>query len=606
MDAGSVIAPDVAPVTPSSRARTLRSAVSLLSAAAAAIHFAVTGEHLREYLLFGAFFAATGTVQALWAILIMIRPSRRLYLAGAIGNLAIVAIWGLSRTAGLPVGPEASVPEPATVLDVVATSCEVLIGVGALALLRQEAVRRQVPHVAGMVLVLAVMSVSLGAVSFVAEGSEVGGDAVAVTVQNPSTITAENVGTLERAWTARVDALWSAPAPAGAETVAAAGGGIDDGWVAIYHQSCEIPCMPLWSAEVAPTPSQPVVDGDVVYVASGAYVNFPYLAAFRADCRADGGVCLPLWTGLGSGPLIVQDGLVIAGSVIDWDGAGPMVRVYEVGCATGGDPCGPLWVTDRLTSDVTFLAYEAGEVFVGSSAPDGYLIQVYDARCSTGGAMCEPSWTVGSRSYTPRALVQDGTLFVAGGGRVRAFPTRCASGGSKCSPAWRFPFRTRFPGLDVADGSVYVTGNRTLVALDADCGTGGTTCEPRWTAELRLDGVLAAGSGMVLQLTDRIKAFESDCGTGGATCRPAWSSPQLDPAPFGFAPILVNDLVFVASGRSVYAFRTSCQPREGACDPLWTTRVSADVRAEPSIIGSTLYIPSHDDRLFAFAPAATL
>lgn len=159
-------------VTRNSGARALRLAVALLSAGAAAIHFAVTGEHLREYPLFGAFFAATGALQALWAMIVLIRqPSSAVYLAGAIGNLAIVAIWGLSRSVGLPVGPDAGIPEPATVPDLVATSCEVLVGVGVLALLRPGAVRRQLPRIVGAVLVLATLAILLGAVSLAASGA---------------------------------------------------------------------------------------------------------------------------------------------------------------------------------------------------------------------------------------------------------------------------------------------------------------------------------------------------------------------------------------------------------------------------------------------------
>ena len=159
-------------VTRSSGVRPLRLAVSVLSAGAAAIHFAVIGEHLTEYPLFGAFFAATGALQALWAMIVLIRqPSSAVYLAGAIGNLAIVAIWGLSRTVGLPVGPDAGIPEPATVLDLVATSCEVLVAVGVLALLRPGAILRQLPRVVGTVLVLAALAILFGAASLAASGA---------------------------------------------------------------------------------------------------------------------------------------------------------------------------------------------------------------------------------------------------------------------------------------------------------------------------------------------------------------------------------------------------------------------------------------------------
>lgn len=161
---------DVGRVAPSSETEPLRLALSVLSAGAAAIHFAVTGEHLREYWLFGAFFAATGGLQALWAILVMIRPSSVVYLAGAIGNLAIVVTWGLSRTVGLPIGPDAGVPESAGVVDVAATACEALIGVGVLALLQPGAIRGQLRRMVGAVLAFTALAILLGAASLAASG----------------------------------------------------------------------------------------------------------------------------------------------------------------------------------------------------------------------------------------------------------------------------------------------------------------------------------------------------------------------------------------------------------------------------------------------------
>lgn len=162
MRAASVSTRQASGVAAGSGAGATRSMVALLSAGAAAIHFAVTGEHLEEFVLFGVFFAVTGVLQALWAILVMIRPSRVIYVAGAIGNLAIVVLWVVSRTAGLPVGPDAGVPEPATLLDIVATSWEVLIGVGVLALLRR-AIRKPLLRTAGTVFVLAALGMLLGA-----------------------------------------------------------------------------------------------------------------------------------------------------------------------------------------------------------------------------------------------------------------------------------------------------------------------------------------------------------------------------------------------------------------------------------------------------------
>jgi len=99
-------------------------AAALMSAAAAAVHAAVAAPHFREYAPFGLLFGATALAQAAWAMLMIAAPSARLLAAGAAGNAAVVAAWVLSRTVGLPVGPGRWTPEPATSLDVAASTLE--------------------------------------------------------------------------------------------------------------------------------------------------------------------------------------------------------------------------------------------------------------------------------------------------------------------------------------------------------------------------------------------------------------------------------------------------------------------------------------------------
>src|SRR5262245_17305277 len=113
--------------------------LALTSFAAAAIHFAVTGDHFQEGVAFGLFFAALAWAQLLWAVGILLAPSRLLLLAGLAGNLGVVAIWAVSRTAGLPVGPEAGTAESGGVADVAATIVELLIVSGTALLLTRGA-----------------------------------------------------------------------------------------------------------------------------------------------------------------------------------------------------------------------------------------------------------------------------------------------------------------------------------------------------------------------------------------------------------------------------------------------------------------------------------
>lgn len=93
-----------------------------LSFAAALVHGSVMVTHFREYWLFGLFFAIVTPLQLGWAELVRRRPTDRLWLAvGAAGNFGVVMIWTVSRTVGLPFGPERFEAEALGVKDVLAT-----------------------------------------------------------------------------------------------------------------------------------------------------------------------------------------------------------------------------------------------------------------------------------------------------------------------------------------------------------------------------------------------------------------------------------------------------------------------------------------------------
>lgn len=102
------------------------------SAGAAAIHFAVISEHVEEYWLFGLFFFLSGAAQLAWAILVVLRPLRLLIFLGVVGNAATIGLWVLSRTAGLPLGPDAGEPETIGTADVVASTLEGLLVVSSV------------------------------------------------------------------------------------------------------------------------------------------------------------------------------------------------------------------------------------------------------------------------------------------------------------------------------------------------------------------------------------------------------------------------------------------------------------------------------------------
>jgi hypothetical protein len=123
-------------------------ALAVTSLAAAGIHFGVMADHFDEYFLFGLFFSVVAWLQALWAIGLAVAPGRFLLAAGLVGNLSIVVIWTVSRTTGLPIGPDAGTAEAVGFSDVLSTVLEVLIVAGCALLLTS---RRQRGFPAGPV-----------------------------------------------------------------------------------------------------------------------------------------------------------------------------------------------------------------------------------------------------------------------------------------------------------------------------------------------------------------------------------------------------------------------------------------------------------------------
>ncbi len=102
--------------------------VAGFTVAAGVIHAVAMVEHFGEHPVYGVFFAVVAVWQLAWGTMVYRRPeARRSLTAAAIANLAVVAIWAVSRTTGLPLGPEAGRPEVPGVIDILATLDEVAI-----------------------------------------------------------------------------------------------------------------------------------------------------------------------------------------------------------------------------------------------------------------------------------------------------------------------------------------------------------------------------------------------------------------------------------------------------------------------------------------------
>jgi hypothetical protein len=119
---------DEAPAHPAAGlASTLPFQLAMLSTGAAVVHFAVIAQHLNEWWLEGIFFIAVALFQLAWALLVLLRPPVLAYLAGAAVNALVVVTWIVSRTTGVPVGPEAGEAEPVGFPDLLATAYEMLL-----------------------------------------------------------------------------------------------------------------------------------------------------------------------------------------------------------------------------------------------------------------------------------------------------------------------------------------------------------------------------------------------------------------------------------------------------------------------------------------------
>ena len=143
---------------PSNARKTVRYAAAL-SLTAASIHLWAAPEHLGEWWGYGTFFLATALGQGLYGVALLLRGlgrPRPLLLLGLVGNLAIVVLYVVTRTVGVPLlGPHAGEAEGVAPLDLAATTSELvlIVALGALTRDRELLGGRLGTAVLGLVLV---------------------------------------------------------------------------------------------------------------------------------------------------------------------------------------------------------------------------------------------------------------------------------------------------------------------------------------------------------------------------------------------------------------------------------------------------------------------
>jgi hypothetical protein len=107
----------------------------LTLAGASIIHADQIGVHLEEWLPAGLTFIGLAFVQMGLAAAVLLWPSRAVYGGSLLVSVITVILWTVSRSAGLPFGPEAGEPETVGRPDLIASGLEVVTAGAAMAVL---------------------------------------------------------------------------------------------------------------------------------------------------------------------------------------------------------------------------------------------------------------------------------------------------------------------------------------------------------------------------------------------------------------------------------------------------------------------------------------
>jgi hypothetical protein len=91
------------------------------------IHVEAAVGHTKESRLYVVLFVLLAIAQFAWGVFIFRSPAPALLVAGAVVSLGVVVFWALSRTTGVPFGPEPWKPEEVGPFDLIATADEVML-----------------------------------------------------------------------------------------------------------------------------------------------------------------------------------------------------------------------------------------------------------------------------------------------------------------------------------------------------------------------------------------------------------------------------------------------------------------------------------------------
>jgi outer membrane protein assembly factor BamB len=419
------------------------------------------------------------------------------------------------------------------------------------------------------------------------------------------TISADNVAGLRKAWTDTTNAPVTSPVVSGSGVSYVAASGTLFAFDAAGKTGCSgtpKTCVPLWTGATGGSfESYVAVANGVVLVATGNTVvgTSTRVVAFdakgQAGCTGTPKTCVPLWTGTasceaGASACLLLSAPVVAGGAVyvGVTSAGTCclasVQAFDavgsVGCSGNPKTCTPLrkYVVDcqaAFTCQVSPAAVARGVVYVGSESDQqdfgnrGDLF-AFDATgsvgCSGSPVTCTPLWTAPTEGVRGSPAVANGKVYVTDSsfpipdngsptGSVRAFDaagvTGCSGTPKTCAALWSVTLGPIFGSPAVARGSVYVGAlNGNLHVLNAATGA------KRWT------GITGHGVD--------------------------WS------------PTIANDVVYVASNGSMFAFHAdgtkSCSGSPKSCTPLRTVASGPEssIGHEIAVVNGTVYVGGSD------------
>lgn len=126
------------PIESGAARRTALLLLALAAVGAGAIHLTHGASHLADWAPLGISFYAAGILQIAWAGALVVTGSRKLLYAGAAFSTLFVAFYLLTRTVGMPFGPNAFAPEAFGRADVLSAALEAPVALGALLLAQQR------------------------------------------------------------------------------------------------------------------------------------------------------------------------------------------------------------------------------------------------------------------------------------------------------------------------------------------------------------------------------------------------------------------------------------------------------------------------------------